>query len=155
MSVKLLDNKNKPNNTRLFKKCNYVSFNSSTPFHYNPFVYKIKDIICLERGIIEEVKNGKVVISYRDRTYDRKADQVKLISQTHLCLGWVEEPRVLWYGSEGCSEGYILHFDSKGRHAGYIKPKATPVINPKVLQHQQFLQHKIIPTLNTPSTITN
>ena len=86
------------------------------------------------------MKDGKVIISYCDRTYDqkvhfrRKADQVKLISQTNIYLRYAEEPRVPWFDSEG-----------------YTKPNTTTLIKPiTVLQPKPILQHKIIPTLDTP-----
>ena len=40
MPVETLDTKNQPNNHFVFKKGNYVSFNSSNPFAYNPFACK-------------------------------------------------------------------------------------------------------------------
>ena len=142
MSIEILDTpipKNQPNNPFVSKKGNYVSFNSSNPFTYNPFAYNRRRPISLERGIIKEVKDGKVIIRYWDRTYDqkvhfrRKSDQVKLFSQTYLYLRCAGEPRVPWFGSEGC-----------------IKPKITPLIKLiTALQRKPLLQHKMIPTLDT------
>ena len=156
MAVKLINYNIKTNDTFLFKKGNYLSFNSANPFKYNPYAYKLKEYIRLERGIVEEVKDSKVIISYCDRKYNlkvhfkRRVDQAKLISKTRLYLRYAEEHRVPWYGSEGCSSGYILQFDSKGRPARYIKPKVTPIIKSKILQYQQVVQHKLIPTIDNP-----
>lgn len=72
MAVKLINYNIKTNDTFLFKKGNYLSFNSTNPFKYNPYAYKLKEYIRLERGIVEEVKDSKVIISCYDRKYNLK-----------------------------------------------------------------------------------
>ena len=93
MPIKFTNNKNKTNDTLPFKKRNYISFNSAYPNNYNPYVFKLKKAIILERGIVEDVKDGKLLISCRNRSYDlkvyfrRNVDQVSLVSKTHLTFG--------------------------------------------------------------------
>ena len=141
MSVKRLDTpipQNQPNNPFIFKKGNFVSFNSSDPFQFN-----INNHIRLERGIIEEVKGGTVIISYWDRNVDqkvhcrRKIDMVKIIIQSHICLGCTEEPRVPSLGS-----------------LVVIKPNTTPSIKPNTVL-QPNLCFNINTYLGYSSTITN
>ena len=156
MPVKLITYKNKTNDTFSSKKGSYVSFNSVNPFKFNPYAYKSNETIRLDREIVEEVKDDKLLISCRNHVFDQKvhfrrnADEVGIISQTRLYLWCAEEPRVPWYGLEGCPEGFILQFDSEGRPVGYIKANPEAAIKTKVLQQQQVSQYKITPTLDTP-----
>ena len=156
MPINSLDNNINQINNILFEKGNYVFFDSANTFNYNPFAYYTKDTIHIERGIIEEVKDGNVFIICRDRKYDqkeqfkRRASQVKLISKTQIYLRYSEEPRVPWYGSEVCKERCILQFDSEGHPAGYLQTKSTLNISTKFQQQQQVVQHKLIPTIDTP-----
>ena len=54
----MINYNNKTNDTVSFKRGNYVSFNSANPFKYNPYAYKLKGTIRLERGIVEDFKDG-------------------------------------------------------------------------------------------------
>ena len=101
---------NNYNNISLFEKGNYVSFNSENPIHHNNYAVNQNKTTYLLKETVEEVGNGSVLISCRNRLinlrieYRRDEDQVTLISKKHLYFRCSEEKRVAWYGSKDCSE---------------------------------------------------
>lgn len=70
MPVKLITYKNKTNDTFSSKKGSYVSFNSVNPFKFNPYAYKSNETIRLDREIVEEVKDDKLLSSCK-KSYTR------------------------------------------------------------------------------------
>ena len=61
----------------------YALFNSANFYIYNPYIFKLKKAIRLERVIVEEVKDGKILISCRIRLLDLKVHfrriQIRLV----------------------------------------------------------------------------
>ena len=66
MPAKPINKNNKTNDIFPLKKNYYISFNSTNPFKCNPYAFKLKKTIRLEKGIVEDIRDGIAIISCRN-----------------------------------------------------------------------------------------